>query len=81
MNHSKAEREYQAGSSRERAIANGASPQEFDALEEKYQGASIPAHIWVGFKKREPYSCHYHTGGSKGALLRAIAKDLRENPR
>lgn len=75
--HSIAEIMYQSGASREQALARGADAAEFDRLEEKWQGASIPTHIWVGFKYTPPYSCEYHTGGARGALLRRICQEQR----
>jgi hypothetical protein len=69
---------YQAGLSREAAEAKGANMVEFDQLEEKYKGGSIPAHEMGGFAKTEPFSSDYHTGGAQGALLRKISKDLKE---
>lgn len=66
---------YQAGRTREEAIQAGANVEEFDRLEAKYKGGSIPSSELYGFKPREPYSCDYHTGGAKGAALRAIIKE------
>lgn len=71
--HSLAERLYQSGADRAAAVKAGVVG-EFDRLEARYRGASIPTHIWGGFKYREPYSCDYHTGGTQGALLRHIIK-------
>lgn len=65
---------YQCGKSREDAIAMGADAVTFDALEDKYQGGSIPLHEYLGFRKTEPYSCDYHTGGATGQLLRDTIK-------
>lgn len=72
---------YQAGNSREEALKRGADPSEFDALEARYAGASIPLHELYGFQKQEPYSCDYHTGGAAGAQLRAMCKSLKEKRR
>lgn len=69
--HSLAEKLYQSGADRAKAVAAGVVG-EFDQLEARYRGASIPTHIWVGFQYRKPYSCDYHTGGRQGALLREI---------
>jgi hypothetical protein len=69
---------YQAGLTREDAIAKGADAEKFDALEVEFKGGSIPVHVIRGFKPAEPYSCEYHTGGKKGALLREIAKRSKE---
>lgn len=69
--HSVAERLYQSGASRHAAVLAGVVG-EFDQLEERYRGASIPTHIWVGFRYREPYSCAFHSGGAQGALLRSL---------
>lgn len=74
--HTLAERLYQSGADRAKAVAAGVAG-EFDQLEARYQGASIPTHIWVGFTYREPYSCDYHTGGKQGAMLRHITQELR----
>lgn len=68
---------YQAGLERSEAIAKGADPTIFDALEVEFKGGSIPVHLLYGFKKTEPYSCAYHTGGVKGEILRTIAKELK----
>lgn len=68
---------YQAGLELEEAVKKGANPIEFQRLEEKYKGGSIPLHELLGFKKREPYSCRYHTGGAKGEMLRNVAAALR----
>lgn len=78
MKLSTAVRCYQAGDTREQAISRGAVPAEFDALEAKYQGASIPAHELHGFKYQAPYSCDFHTGGAAGAQLRELCKQLKE---
>lgn len=71
--HSTAERLYQSGADRSAAVLAGCVG-EFDQLEVKYGGASIPTHIWVGFKYSAPYSCDYHTGGKQGELLRSLCK-------
>lgn len=74
----KTQKLYQAGLELDEAVKQGANPLEFQQLEEKYQGGSIPVHELLGFEKREPYSCNYHTGGAKGQQLRTIAASLRK---
>lgn len=69
--HTAAEKLYQSGADRSKAVAAGCAF-EFDRLESLYNGGSIPAHIWGGFKYRKPYSCAYHTGGAIGAQLRGM---------
>jgi ketopantoate hydroxymethyltransferase len=64
---------YQSGADREEAVRAGVAG-EFDALVRRYKDASIPVHVLVGFKPSAPYSCGYHTGGRKGALLRDICR-------
>ncbi len=67
---------YQAGLSRDKALEQGADGAEFDQLEARFKGASIPVHILRGFKESKPYSCAYHTGGAAGASLRAMCSAL-----
>ena len=71
---------YQRGFTREQAIAKGANPSTFDHLVEKYKDGAIPTHEFRGFKYRKPYSCAYHSGGQKGAILREIAASQRTKP-
>lgn len=77
MNYqSKTAKLYQAGYSLSDAIQKGAEYDEFEQLERGFKGGSIPLHLLHGFKKTEPYSCEYHTGGKAGEQLRTIVKDL-----
>jgi ketopantoate hydroxymethyltransferase len=64
---------YQSGADRDEAVRAGVAG-EFDALVRRYKDASIPVHALVGFKPPAPYSCDYHTGGRKAALLREICR-------
>jgi len=65
---------YQNGLSREDSLNKGANAIEFDALEAKYKGGSIPLDEYLGCKFSPSYSCAYHAGGAKGELLRNICK-------
>lgn len=68
---------YQAGLTEEDAVSLGADLRKFRALDGEFRGGSIPTHLIHGFKRSEPYACDYHTGGSRGALLRNISRELR----
>ena len=75
MKHlSLAQKWYQAGLSKEKAVERGACPIEFDKLEVLYDGASLPLEVLYNRPSAPVYSCDYHTGGQMGAELRAIAK-------
>lgn len=69
---------YQCGMERDEAIAKGANALEWDELEAKYKGASIPVHELYGLPYKAPYSCEYHSGGSAGAALRKLCKELKK---
>ena len=76
MSHlSLAQKWYQAGLSREKAVERGACPAEFDKLEDLFDGASLPPAVLYNRASTPAYSCDYHTGGQLGAQLRAIAKE------
>ena len=76
MKHlSLAQKWYQAGLSKEKAVERGACTIEFDRLESIYAGASLPPEVLYNRPSVPAYSCAYHTGGQMGAQLRAIAKE------
>ena len=76
MKHlSLAQKWYQAGLSKEKAVERGACPVEFDQLDETYHGACLPLEVLYNRPSVPAYSCDYHTGGEMGAVLRAIAKE------
>lgn len=76
MSHlSLAQKWYQAGLSKEKAVDRGADPIEFDKLESLYNGASLPPDVLYNRPSSAAYSCNYHTGGSMGAALRALSKE------
>ena len=76
MSHlSLAQKWYQAGLSREKAVERGACPAEFDKLEDLFDGASLPPAVLYNRASTPAYSCDYHTGGQLGAQLRAIARE------
>ena len=72
---SKTARMYQCGLSREDAETKGADLIEFDALELEFKGGSVPLRLLRGIPYVAPYSCEYHSGGAKGAALRAAIKE------
>lgn len=79
MEHlSLAQKWYQAGLSREKAIERGACPIEFDRLESIYAGASLPPEVLYNRPSAPAHSCDYHTGGQMGAKLRAIVEELNK---
>ena len=76
MGHlSLAQKWYQAGLSKEKAVERGACPAEFDKLENLYGGASLPPDVLYNRASMPAYSGIYHTGGQMGLQLRAIAKE------
>ena len=79
MKHlSLAQKWYQAGLSKEKAVGRGACPTEFDKLEDLYDGASLPLEVLYNRPSAPAYGCAYHTGGQMGAVLRIIAKELNK---
>lgn len=75
MRCSSAVRLYQSGQDRAAAVAANCQG-EFDALERKYKGGSIPVGDLYGYRATPAYSSDFHTGGHKGQLLRAICAAL-----
>ena len=62
---------YQYGYTKEQAKFSGGDAEEFQSLDDEFNGGSIPLHLLLGVEHKAPYSCEYHSSSELGKLLRA----------
>ena len=62
---------YQYGYTKEQAKFSGGDADEFQSLDDEFNGGSIPLHLLLGVEHKAPYSCEYHSSSELGKLLRA----------